>query len=150
MLWGMVNAACTGYRPVPEFDPGNVAEPSPVEGTPLTRLWRSRPVRGPFAPLASDTTNAYLAGADRRVVAVGLTTGRTRWAVRLPGPPVGGVLLAGDAVFAATDQPGGKLYALKRESGAELWSRKTGYVQAPIALADGRIIALTRRGEILA
>jgi outer membrane protein assembly factor BamB len=121
-----------------------------VAGTPLTLLWRSRPVRGPFAPLASDSINAYLAGSDRRVVAVDLASGKNRWAVRLPGPPVGGVLLAGDGVFAATDQPGNQVYALKRESGNQLWSTKTGYVQAPLALADGRIIVLTRRGQIIA
>jgi len=145
-----VNAACAGYRPVPEFDSGDSQKPLRIEGTPLTRLWRSRPVRGPFGPLAADSLNLYLGGSDRRVAAVDLASGRSRWTVRLPGPPVGGVLLSGGVVYAATDQPGGRVHALRVESGAQLWSTNTGYVEAPIALAGSRLIVLNRRGQVLA
>jgi len=144
-----VNAACSGYRPVPEFDPGNIKEPHPLEGTPLTRLWRSRPVRGPSAPVASDSQNIYIGGTDRRVVAVDLASGRTRWSVRVPGPLVGGVIEAGDYVFAATDQPGGKVYALRKESGRQEWATGTGYVQTPMALDGDRLAVLTRSGQML-
>jgi outer membrane protein assembly factor BamB len=106
-------------------------------------------VRGPSPPVAADSLNVYLGGSDRRVVAVDLESGKTRWAVRLPGPVVGGVMRSGDTVYVATDQPGGKVYALSAVSGAELWSTGTGYVQAPLALAAGRIIALNRKGQIV-
>lgn len=141
-----VNAACGGYRPVPDFDPGDIKQPVAVSGTPLTLLWRSRPVRGPSAPVAADSVNAYIGGSDRRVAAVDLASGRTRWAVRLAGPIVGGVLGDGEVVYAATDQPGGKVVALRKESGREVWSAGTGYVQAPLALTGGYLAVLTRQG----
>lgn len=144
-----VNAACSGYRPVPEFDPGDLQQPHAMEGTPLTRLWRTRPVRGPSAPVATDDRNAYLGGTDRRVVAVDLASGKTRWAVRVPGPLVGGVVEQDGVVYAATDQPGGKVYAFRKESGRQLWARGTGYVQAPLALTDGRLAVLTRAGRVI-
>jgi len=144
-----VNAACAGYRPVPEFDPGDLQQPHALEGTPLTRLWRSRPVRGASAPVAVDAQNAYLGGTDRRVVAVDLQSGKTRWAVRVPGPLVGGVLESGDVIYAATDQPGGRVHAFRKESGAQLWSTGTGYVQAPLALTEGKLAVLNRAGEVL-
>ncbi|HWA15686.1 MAG TPA: PQQ-binding-like beta-propeller repeat protein [Gemmatimonadales bacterium] len=146
----MVNAACGGYRPAPEFDPGHVPEPHALEGTPLTRLWRSRPVRNPSAPIALDQTNVYLGGSDRRVVAVDLESGRTRWAVRVPGPLVGGTQVRDSLVYAATDRPGGKVYAFSTVSGNTKWSRGTGYVQAPLLLMGTRLIALTRTGRMVA
>ncbi len=144
-----VNAACGGYRPVPEFDPGELKKPHALEGTPLTRLWRARPVRGPSDPVAIDTLNAYIAGSDRRIAAVDLTSGKTRWSVRLTGPLVGGVVEQGNLVFTASDQPGGKVVALRKESGREVWSAKTGYVQAPMALTDGMLAVVTRTGLVV-
>lgn len=145
-----VNAGCGGYRPVPDFDPGDLQQPHALEGTPLTRLWRSRPVRGPSAPMAVDEVNVYLGGSDRRVVAVDLASGKTRWAVRVPGPLVGGILVQDSLVYAATDRPGGKVYALRSVSGNELWNTGTGYIQAPLLRMDRKIIALTRNGQVMA
>ncbi len=145
-----VNAACSGYRPVPAFNPGERHEPVPIPETPLYRLWQSKPLRGPSQPLAADSTNVYLGGSDRRVVAVDLASGRTRWAVRFGGPLVGGVLRDGDLVFAATDQPEGRVHALRAESGSQAWGLSTGYVQAPLALAGERLVVLTRTGWVYA
>lgn len=144
-----VNASCGGYRPVPDFDPGPVKQPSAVPGTPLTRLWRSRPIKGPSAPVAHDSVSVYLGGSDRRVVSVDLASGRTRWTRRVHGPLVGGVLLAGAVVYAASDRPG-KVYALQAVSGNELWSTTSGSVEAPLALVNKRLIVLTRDQRILA
>jgi outer membrane protein assembly factor BamB len=146
----LVNAACGGYRPVPEFDPGDAAKPAPVSGTPLTQVWRSRPIRGPSAPVALDSLNAYIGGANRHVVAVDLRSGKTRWSTRVPGPVVGGVTLDDSLLFVANDRPGNKVYAFRVESGSEAWSTKVGYIEAPLAVTDGRVIALTRHGEIIA
>ena len=145
-----VNAACGGYRPVPEFEPGDLKSPVPVGGTPLTLLWRSRPLRGPSAPLAIDATSLYVGGSDRRVVAVDLQSGRTRWAVRVSGTLVGGVLRSDDVVYAGTDQPGGKVHAFRTISGSEIWSRSIGYVQTPLALAGGKLIGMTRQNSVFA
>lgn len=144
-----VNAACTGYRPVPDFDPGDLQKPHALEGTPLTRLWRSRPVRGPSAPVATDSQNVYLGGTDRRVVAIDIASGKTRWAVRVPGPLVGGVIEDGEVIYTATDQPGGKVYAFQKVSGRQVWATSTGYVQAPMALSGGRLAVLNRKGQAL-
>lgn len=145
-----VNAACAGFRPDPDFDPGEVKPAAALAGTPLTRLWASRPVRGPSAPIAVDTQNAYLGGSDRRVVAVDLRSGKTRWAHRVAGPLVGGVLVEGGIVYAATDRPDGKVHAFRPSSGNELWSTGIGYTQAPLALIGGKLIAITRRGQVVA
>ncbi len=145
-----VNAACAGFRPDPDFEPGEVRAASPLAGTPLTRLWASRPVRGPSAPIAVDTQNAYLGGSDRRVVAVDLRSGKTRWAHRVSGPLVGGVVVDGGVVYAATDRPEGKLHAFSTVSGNEIWSTGIGYTQAPLALSQGKLIAITRRAQIIA
>jgi outer membrane protein assembly factor BamB len=69
--------------------------------------------------------------------------------VRVPGPLVGGVIENGDVVYTATDQPGGKVYAFRKVSGREVWATGTGYVQAPMALTDGHLAVLNRKGEVL-
>jgi outer membrane protein assembly factor BamB len=144
-----VNAGCAGFRPDPDFSPGEVRPAAPVSGTPLTRLWASRPVRGPSAPIAADSLNVYLGGSDRRVVAVDLGSGRTRWAHRVAGPLVGGVLVENGVVYAATDRPEGKVHAFSATSGNEIWSTGTGYTQAPLALIGGRLIVITRQGQFM-
>jgi outer membrane protein assembly factor BamB len=143
-----VNAACTGYRPVPQARPGPPPAPVPLADTPLLRVWRSHPLRGPSHPLATDSANVYLGGSDRHLAAVDLETGRTRWSVRLGGPIVGGVLRDGDLIYAATDQPEGRVHARRAESGSEAWHVSTGYVQHPLVLAGDLIIALTRDGRL--
>jgi outer membrane protein assembly factor BamB len=145
-----VNAACSQYRPVPAFDPGEAREPVPVPGTPLVLRWRSKPLRGPSQPLSADSVSLYLGGSDRRLVAVDLASGRTRWAVRFGGPLVGGVLRDGDRVFAATDQPEGRVHALQVASGSQVWQVSTGYVHVPLTLAGEHLIVLTRSGWIYA
>jgi len=145
-----VNAACSGYRPVPETDPRVRQEPHPLPGTGLTRLWHTRPIRGPSAPVALDSSTVYLGGGDRRVVAVDLETGRTRWSVRLTGPLVGGVIRGGDRIYAATDRPSGRVYALARASGSQVWDTRAGDIHAPLALIEDQLIALNRAGQVIA
>jgi outer membrane protein assembly factor BamB len=53
-------------------------------------------------------------------------------------------------LFSATDRPDGRVRAFATISGNELWSTGTGYVEAPLALAAGRLIVLNRQGQILA
>lgn len=107
-------------------------------------------MRGPSGPLATDSVSIYLGGSDRRLAAVDLASGRTRWARRLAGPVIGGVLRAGNLVYTATDRPGGRLHALQTASGSERWSTAVGDVEAPVALAGGRLIVVNRANQILA
>jgi outer membrane protein assembly factor BamB len=142
-MW--VNAGCgPAFRPVPNFDPGEVKTPEPIEGTSLTLLWRSRPFRGPSAPIAHDDTIAFLGGSDRKVVALDLASGRKRWSHRLSGPLLGGVLFDGTKVYAATSRPDGKVRAFDPLSGNKLWETQTGYVEAPLALVNSTIVVLTQ------
>lgn len=144
-----VNAACgPAFRPVPDFDPGEVQQPVPLEGTPHTLLWRSRPTRGPSAPVAHDDTIAFLGGSDRKVVALDLASGRKRWSHRLGGPLLGGALFDGQMVYAATSRPDGKVRSFDPASGNKRWEVQTGYVEAPLALVGETIIALTQNDEV--
>lgn len=145
-----VNAACGGYRPPIEGPVGGVARPEPIAGTPLTRQWTSRIARGPSGPVALDSARLYVGAGDRQVLAVELRNGVTRWSVRLAGPVVGGVVLAGRRVYAASDRPGGKVYAWDAENGNQAWATRTGYVDVPLTVTGGRVFALTRRGLLMA
>ncbi|MDH4132716.1 MAG: PQQ-binding-like beta-propeller repeat protein [Gemmatimonadota bacterium] len=139
-----VNACGPAFRPVQNFIPGEVRTPEPIDSTPLTLLWRSRPFRGPSAPIAHDDTIAFLGGSDRKVVALDLPSGGKRWSHRLGGPLLGGVLFDGTTVYAATSRPDGRVRAFDPRSGNKLWEVHTGDVDAPLALADETIVVVTQ------
>ncbi len=63
---------------------------------------------------------------------------------------MGGALRDGGQVYAATDQPEGRVHALRTESGSQIWQVSTGYVQAPLTLAGERLVVPTRTGWIYA
>jgi outer membrane protein assembly factor BamB len=95
--------------------------------------------------------NIFYGGSiDRKVYAVDLTNGDVRWSSRLPGMILGGVLLAGDTVFAASSRPQGRIYALDRNGGKQIWKASIDPVGAPLALIDGALVALTQRGDVVA
>jgi outer membrane protein assembly factor BamB len=91
----------------------------------------------------------YGGSVDRKVYAVDINSGDVRWSARLSGMVVGGVLLAGDTVYAATSRPEGRVYALRRSSGKRIWRTSTSPIGAPLALVDGVLVAQTQRGEVL-
>jgi eukaryotic-like serine/threonine-protein kinase len=91
----------------------------------------------------------YVGSIDRKVYAVNLANGEVRWSARLSGMAIGGVVLAGDTVFAASSRPEGRVYALRRTTGKQIWRVSTGPVGAPLARIDGRLVAQTLRGEVL-
>jgi outer membrane protein assembly factor BamB len=92
----------------------------------------------------------YGGSIDRKVYAVNLVSGDVRWSSRLAGMIVGGVLVSGDTVFAASSRPQGRIYALRRFSGKQIWRTSTPPIGAPLALVHGVLIAQTQRGEVLA
>jgi outer membrane protein assembly factor BamB len=91
----------------------------------------------------------YGGSIDRKVYAIDLTSGDVRWSARLPGMVVGGVLLSGDTVFAASSRPAGRIFALRRFSGKQIWRLSTSPIGAPLALVHGLLIAQTQNGEVL-
>jgi outer membrane protein assembly factor BamB len=97
---------------------------------------------------AHDNT-LYGGGTDRKVYAVNLQSGEVRWSARLPGMIGGGVLLSGDTVYAASSRPEGRVVALRRGNGKQIWRTSTDPIGAPLALVDGVLIAETQRGGIL-
>jgi outer membrane protein assembly factor BamB len=81
---------------------------------------------------------------------VNLANGQQRWSSRLGGLIGGGVLVAGDTVYAASSRPEGRVYALDGATGRRIWRSGTGPVNAPLALVDSTLVAETQRGEIVA
>jgi len=86
---------------------------------------------------------------DRKVYAVDLASGQQRWSSRLGGIVGGGVLVAGDTVYAASSRPEGRVYALEGATGRRIWRQPTGPVNAPLGMVDSLVVAETQRGEVL-
>jgi outer membrane protein assembly factor BamB len=142
LLLGSVNAACVNFRPPPVPVAAGAAGDAP------TPVWTSRAGRR-FTGLQVEGNILYGGSVDRKVYAVDLTSGDVRWSSRLPGMILGGVLLAGDTIFAATSRPQGRIYALTRTRGKQIWKASTDPIGAPLALIDGVLVALTQRGDVL-
>jgi putative pyrroloquinoline-quinone binding quinoprotein/putative pyrroloquinoline-quinone-binding quinoprotein len=143
LLLGSVNAGCINMRPPPAPVTGTVAGDAP------TQVWTSRAGRRLSSPLVSRDNSLYAGGIDRKVYAVDLNSGEIRWTKRLSGMLLGGVLVAGDTLFAGTSRPAGRVYALQRSDGKELWHTDTGPIGAPLAVIDRVLVAANQRGEVL-
>ena len=140
MALGAVNAACAYNRPIPE-------EPLAVAGgpeAPLTERWLLRANRGVALPVALREGWLFGVGIDRRVVAMDLATGKLKWAYRLDGPSLSGVILHNDTLISASERPGGEVVALMPATGRRGWKRQVGWVGAPLALVGDVVIAQTR------
>jgi outer membrane protein assembly factor BamB len=120
-----------------------------VAGNAPTRVWAARAGRRFTGQLQTEDNTLYGGGMDRKVYAVDLANGDVRWSARLSGMIVGGVLLVGDTVFAATSRPEGRIYALRRATGKQIWKTSTHPIGTPLALVEGVLIAQTQRGEVL-
>jgi outer membrane protein assembly factor BamB len=92
----------------------------------------------------------YGGGTDRKVYAVDLASGEVLWSVRLAGIIVGGVLLSGDTVYAASSRPEGRVHAFRRDTGKQIWRASTDPIGAPLAMVDGVLVAETQKGDVLA
>jgi outer membrane protein assembly factor BamB len=140
---GSVNAACVNFRPPPVPIAAGLAGDAPRQ------VWTVKAGRRFTRPVKVEGNMLYGGSIDRKVYAVDLTSGDVRWSSRLPGMIVGGVLVAGDTVFAASSRPQGRIYALRRATGKQIWRRSTPPIGAPLALVRGVLIAQTQRGEVL-
>ncbi len=142
LLLGSVNAACVNFRPPPAPIAATVAGDVP------TPVWTVRAGRRLTGVDAEDNT-LYGGGVDRKVYAVDLTSGEVRWSTRLSGMVVGGVLVSGDTIYAASSRPEGRIYALRGATGKQIWHVSTAPIAAPLALIDGILVAETQQGEVL-
>jgi outer membrane protein assembly factor BamB len=113
-------------------------------------VWTSRAGRRLTGLVAVEDNTLYAGGMDRKVYAVNLASGEVRWSARLSGLILGGVLLSGDTIFAATSRPGGQVHALRRRDGKKIWSVTAAPIAAPLAMVGGLLVAQTQRGEVLA
>lgn len=147
---GCVNASCGGYRPDPGPRSAPKLSPTPVAGTPLTLLWSGRGPHDITAPLALADSSLYVAGGGRQVAKIDLRGGNVIWSVRVGGPIAGGALYHQGRVYAATDQPEGKVHAWTELAGNDIWTRSTGPVNAPLAVVDSLVLVRTRAGTTIA
>ncbi|HET7248476.1 MAG TPA: PQQ-binding-like beta-propeller repeat protein [Gemmatimonadales bacterium] len=115
---------------------------------PLWRAAAGRAVRGGPAIGASVVA---VGTSDRSVVLFDRKSGERLWRHHVPGTVAAGPLIAGAAVYVATQAvPDGRVLALRLKTGVPLWSVRTGGVSAGLALADSTIIAATDRGVVVA
>src|SRR5215210_2372970 len=143
LLLGGVNAACMNFRPPPKPVSVTLAGDAPAP------VWSARAGRRFTQPVEIDGDMLYGGSIDRKVYAVNLANGEVRWSYRLPGIIAGGVLVAGDTVFAASSRPQGRISALRRSTGKQIWRCATPAIGAPLALINGVLVALSQRGEVL-
>jgi len=153
LLLGGVNAGCAGSghgrtAPVPLAPEPAAGSGSGTAGAPA-QVWRAKAGRRFTGRLVVAGETIYAGSVDRKVYAVDLTSGQTQWSSRLGGLIGGGVLVEGDAVYAASSRPEGKVYALDAKTGRRLWRTTTGPVGAPLALIGGLLIAENQRGQII-
>jgi outer membrane protein assembly factor BamB len=143
LLLGGVNAGCVNFRPPPTPVAASIAGDAP------TPLWSAKAGRRFTGRVEIRDNTLYGGSIDRKVYAVNLASGEVRWSSRLPGIIVGGVLLSGDTVYAASSRPQGRISALRRSNGKQIWRTSTPTIGAPLALIDGMLVALTQGGEVL-
>jgi outer membrane protein assembly factor BamB len=144
LLLGSVNAACVNFRPPPAPIAATVAGDAP------TPVWTARAGRRLSGQVETRDNILYGGGTDRKVYAVDLASGKVRWSTRLSGMVVGGVLLSGDTIYAASSRPEGRVYALRVSNGKPIWRTAAHPIGAPLALVHGVLMAETQRGGVLA
>ena len=143
LLLGSVNAGCVNLRPPPTPLAASAVGDAPAP------VWTARAGRRFTSPLVHRDNLLYGGSIDRKVYAIDLAGGEVRWARRLSGMLLGGVLVAGETVYAATSRPQGRIYALRREDGRALWQTNTGPIGAPLALIAGLLVGENQQGEVL-
>lgn len=111
-------------------------------------LWSSKPCIGTpasctiasvAAPLAAGDGIVYMTNHNAGMAAYEASTGRQLWSrVVGPGSIDSAPVVEGDVVYVSVAMHDGRLYALNRRTGAELWWAPTGYYNhSTPALADG-------------
>ena len=114
-------------------------------------LWRAAAGRAVRAGPAIGTSVVAVGTSDRSVVLLDRADGVRIWRRHVPGTVAAGPLIAGNAVYVATQAvPDGRVLALRLRTGAPLWGAHTGGVSAGLVLTDSVIVAATDRGTVVA
>ena len=137
-----VNAACINFRPPAR------AVPEAARGDVPTEVWETRSGRGIGDPAAVAGGRLWVGGSDRYVRAFALDTARELWNRRLPGAIVGGLLLRDSVLYLATARPEGRIVAMHRTTGMQLWRASPGDVVSGPGMSDDLIGVMNRRGEL--
>jgi outer membrane protein assembly factor BamB len=113
-------------------------------------IWRTAAGRGIVgAPALSEDVIA-VSLVDRQVALLDRVTGAVLWRHRI-GQHVGaGPLISDDRVLVGTRDERGRVYALRLETGAVIWSRSIGEIAAPLAIERETIYAATLAGNVAA
>lgn len=92
-----------------------------------------------FTPTSLDQSTLDIAGGTGELVAIDVSNGAILWDKKFNAPNFGGATVVNDLVFTATFD--GKIYALDRNTGDEIWRyQATGGVNAWPAVAGNTII----------
>ena len=113
------------------------------------QVWRAKAGRRFTGRLVVAGETLYGGGVDRKVYAVDLASGQPRWSSRLGGLIGGGVLVAGDTVYAASSRPEGKVYALDAPDRPPICGGRRPGRSARRWPWWGLLVAETQRGEML-
>lgn len=148
LLLGTVNAACAHGMQAPAAPAAFALDSAATPGAPA-QVWHAKAGRRFTGRLVVSDGTIYGGSVDRKVYAINLSDGEQRWSSRLGGMIGGGVLVAGETIFAASSRPEGRVYALAAGTGRRIWRTSTGPVNAPLALVDSIVIAETQRGDIV-
>ena len=113
-------------------------------------VWRTHVGRGIAGSPALTEDLVALAQVDRQVALLDRATGDVIWRARLPTTPGAGPLIDADRLLVGTQEPTGRVFALRLSNGGRVWSAAAGDVAAPLALDDSVVYAGTTTGDVLA
>ncbi len=157
---GGVNAACgAAARRAPSSDPaqwvsylGNPRHATSANehlAAELVPSWHVSIGKAASGPPAIGDEVVVILGFNRALQLFDRQSGARAWRVRLNTAGVGGPLLAGDRIYAATGGREGRVYALRLANGSRIWRRDIGAVSPPIATATDRVLAVTETGRVV-
>lgn len=149
LLLGTVNAACAHGMQAPAAPAALAVDSGQASSGAPEQVWHAKAGRRFTGRLVVSGETVYGGSVDRKVYGVNLANGAQLWSSRLGGLIAGGVLVADDAVFAASSRPEGRVYALEAKTGKKIWRTGVGPVNAPLALVDSLVVAETQRGDVV-
>jgi outer membrane protein assembly factor BamB len=85
----------------------------------------------------------------RKLTVFWIHSGERAWQNNIRGNSSTGPLIGGDAVYTASGGPDGRVYAFDLEAGRQTWDNRIGFIEGPIALTEGAVLAAARNGVVV-